>query len=269
MARLDRDGSRIARLFRQYRQVPEEPRACDLRAICSEDRIEIMVMEREEPGFTACLVCPAEDVPCGIALAPGQSPGRSRFSIAHELGHFHIPAHRNRPAAPCRDEDMDARANTDPGRSYEWEANDFAAELLMPRTLFRRDAAGRDPTFQDIAELASPGMYHVSMTAAALRYVETTRERCALVCAKEGVIQWVAKSDGFRYWIPWRGDPVPLASNISAVFNGEEPALAAEPLDPYVWLEREQDRPVELYESTLGIPTQSQGLSLIWAVAED
>lgn len=112
-------------------------------------------------------------------------------------------------------------------------------------------------------------MYDVSMTAAALRYVETTRVRCALVCAREGVIQWVAKSDGFRYWIPWNGDPVPLESNGRAVFSGEEPATGAEPLDPYVWLEREQDRPPELYESTLRIPSQSQVLSLIWAVAED
>lgn len=268
MARLDRNGSRIARLFRQYRQVPEEPRACDLHAICCDDEIEVMVMEHSEPGFTACLVCPSEDVPCGIALAPGQSPGRSRFSIAHELGHFHIPSHRKRPAAPCRDEDLDVRADTDPRRIYEWEANDFAAELLMPRTLFLRDAAGRDPTFQEVAELASPDRYDVSMTAAALRYVETTRETCALVCAKEGVIEWVAKSEGFRYKIPWRGDPVPLRSNATAVFNGEEPASAAEPLDPYVWLEREQDRPLDLYESTLGVPTQSQVLSLIWAIAE-
>lgn len=77
-----------------------------------------------------------------------------------------------------------------------------------------------------------------------------------------------AKSDGFRYKIPWRGDPVPVRSNATAVFNGEEPASAAEPLEPYVWLEREQDRPLDLYESTLGVPTQFQVLSLIWAVAE-
>jgi hypothetical protein len=268
MPRPDRNGSRIARLFRQYRQVPDEPRACDLDAICGEDEIEIMVMEHVAPGFTACLICPSDDVPCAIALAPGQNPGRSRFSIAHELGHFHIPSHRKRPSGPCHDEDMDARANTDPGRNYEWEANDFAAELLMPRTLFLRDAAGRDPTFQEIADLASHGMYDVSMTAAALRYVETTRETCALVCAKEGVVEWVSKSDGFRYRIPWKGDPVPPGSSSRAVFDGEQSVATAEQLDPYTWLESEQSSPLELYESTLAIPTQSQVLSLLWAVAE-
>lgn len=103
-------------------------------------------MEHMAPGFTACLVCPSDDIPCGIALAPGQGPGRTRFSIAHELGHFHIPSHRKRPSRPCREDDMDARADTDPGRNYEWEANDFAAELLMPRSLFEVDHLASNST---------------------------------------------------------------------------------------------------------------------------
>jgi hypothetical protein len=225
-------------------------------------------MEHTAPGFTACLLCPSDDIPCGIALAPGQGPGRTRFSIAHELGHFHIPSHRKRPSRPCREDDMDARADTDPGRNYEWEANDFAAELLMPRTLFLRDSVGRDPTFQEIGGLAGSDMYDVSMTAAALRYVETTREKCALICVKNGVVEWVSKSEGFRYRIPWKGDSVPPASMAKAVFNGEAPVATAEQLDPYTWLEQEQSSPLELYESTLAIPSQSQVLSLLWCVAE-
>lgn len=82
------------------------------------------------------------------------------------------------------------------------------------------------------------------------------------------VIEWVAKSKDFFYRIPWRGDPVPAESHAKAVFNGEEANEEAEPLDPYAWLEIEQRRPVELFESTLTIPRQSQVLSLVWVVAE-
>lgn len=163
---------------------------------------------------------------------------------------------------------MDARADTETAQKYEWEANDFAAELLMPRTLFSRDSDRRDPTFREVAELAGPDMYNVSMTAAALRYVETTRERCALVCARGGVIEWVSKSEAFGYRIPWKRDAVPPGSNAKAVFNGEQPAAEAEPLDPYTWLEHEQRNPLELFESTLAIPTQSKVLSLLWVEAE-
>ena len=76
------------------------------------------------------------------------------------------------------------------------------------------------------------------------------------------------KSKNFVYRIPWRGDPVPTESHAKAVFNGEEAIDGPEPLDPYTWLEIEQRQSVELFESTLAIPRQSQVLSLVWVVAE-
>lgn len=111
------------------------------------------------------------------------------------------------------------------------------------------------PIFLEIAELASPDMYDVSMTAAALRYVETTHEACALICSRDGVIEWVSKSQAFGYRIPWKNDAVPPGSMSNAVFNGEQPGAETKAgrLDPYTWLENEQRRPVELFESTLAI----------------
>lgn len=265
-ARPNRNGLRIAKLFRRARGIPDEDRACNLDQLRADDDIDLVVSEVAEPGYAACLVRPGPDVPCGIVLAPNQNRGRQRFSIAHELGHYHIPTHKDLETGWCGDADMTAGAHG--GRPYEWEANDFAAELLMPRHLFSSDAKGRDPTFREIGELADPGMYDVSRTAAALRYLDVTREACALVCARDGTIEWVAKSENFVYRIPWRADPVPAGSNARAVFNGESAIDGAEGLDPYTWLANEQRRPVELFESTLAIPRQSQVLSLVWVVAE-
>ncbi|MCE2423070.1 MAG: ImmA/IrrE family metallo-endopeptidase [Gemmatimonadetes bacterium] len=241
-------------------------RACDLDGILAGDDIEVVESEVREPGYTACLVRPVPDLPAGIMLAPDQSRGRRRFSVAHELGHYHIPTHQGIATGWCGDADMTAGAHG--GNVREQEANDFAAELLMPRHLFSQDARGRDPNFREIGELAQRDMYDVSRTAAALRYVEVTQSACSLVCARDGIIEWVAKSKDFVYRIPWRGDPVPAESHARAVFNGEEASEEAEPLDPYAWLEIEQRQPVELFESTLAIPRQSQVLSLVWVVSE-
>lgn len=256
----------MARLFRQYRELPDNQRACELGPLLEEDDLEVVVSRHADPGYTACLVQPVPNGPAGILLAPGQSRGRQRFSIAHELGHYHIPTHRGRETGWCGEDDMAARAET--ARTIEWEANDFAAEMLMPRTLFARDTKRRDPTFEQVGQLADPDMYDVSRTAAALRFVEVTRQRCALVCAKDGVIEWVAKSDDFPYRIHWIGDPVPPGSVASFTFDGDGPVATAEELDPYIWLEIEQRRPVELFESTLAVPTQDQVLSLVWVVPE-
>jgi len=53
--------------------------------------------------------------------------GRDRFTVAHELGHFFL--HTGMPMARASSGD-----ETKPYRLSEPQANQFAAELLMPRT---------------------------------------------------------------------------------------------------------------------------------------
>lgn len=244
------------------RQLPDV-RACDIAAILASDEIDVCDSHHADPGYTACLVRPGKDIPPGIILAPGQRQERRRFSIAHELGHLFIPTHESRGTGWCGEEDMTAGA--DSANTFEWEANDFAAELLMPRHRFAKDIAKLVPAFRDITHLAGEEWYQVSITAAALRYVEVTRHACALVASRAGRIQWATKSDSFVYRIPWRGDRIPSASLASTALLDRATAQP-QPLDPYTWLELEQRHPVELFESTHVIPNQSQVLSLVWVV---
>lgn len=85
--------------------------------------------------------------------------------------------------------DSDLRTREADKRRLEWEANDFATELLMPRRLFAGDVANVDASCKTIAVLTSAEMYDVSFTAAAWRLTETTRESCALVVSTDGVIE--------------------------------------------------------------------------------
>lgn len=66
-----------------------------------------------------------------------RSPGRRRFTIAHEIGHFVLHAGRSQVAAPsyCRGSDLER------SDSLEGEANRFAAGLLMPEPLLEREAS--------------------------------------------------------------------------------------------------------------------------------
>lgn len=57
---------------------------------------------------------------------------RQAFTIAHELGHFYLHTDRKLPG-----EASFARCGSD---RQEWEANWFAAELLMPEAEFRAAA---------------------------------------------------------------------------------------------------------------------------------
>lgn len=68
-----------------------------------------------------------------IFLSPWTTPLRDNFTIAHELGHFFLHFHlqREKPATPIGF----TRYGSSP---IEWQANRFAAALLMPIDLFRQ-----------------------------------------------------------------------------------------------------------------------------------
>lgn len=74
------------------------------------------------------------------AVEAERSEGRRRFTIAHELGHWHL--HRSKGDSHyCRPEDIGAsRGELHHLRRVESEANRFAAALLMPETVVRREA---------------------------------------------------------------------------------------------------------------------------------
>lgn len=83
----------------------------------------------------ACLAYHPPDT-WAIFVAPGRGNGRRRFSIAHELGHYLL--HRDLIAA-----------GTTPGPEHEREANEFAAELLMPEEVIRRAALNQLAELKD------------------------------------------------------------------------------------------------------------------------
>lgn len=261
-----REGQRIARLFRQARDL-DETRACNLDSILAEDDLEIVDSRCADPGYTACLIRSPLDLPGGIiSLAPGQEGGRRRFSIAHELGHYHIPKHRKFTPS-CTDSDLRARGHD--ARQVEWEANDFAAELLMPWRLFSLDVDARDPSFESVLELASRDFYDVSITAAAWRLVQTTSEACALVVTVDGVVEWIARSRSFQYSMAERRQRIRSGTVAAAVFSGERPESKPERVDWHEWLDHGPGSGAEVWESTHAIPSLRQVLSLVWVIGGD
>ena len=109
-----------------------------------------------------------------IRVAESNSIGRTRFTIAHEIGHFEL--HLN----TIIDRSDDARSlliwnDT----SEECEANIFAAELLMPEFLFKRAARSKPPSIDHITNLADT--FQTSLLATAFQYWEYTNEPLAIV----------------------------------------------------------------------------------------
>jgi len=142
-------------------------------------------------------------------------PGKKRFVVAHELGHFEL--HRGGAfSINCTDDDFRRWYK---GNPIEIEANYFAAELLMPEEIFGRKITGKDVSRQLIEELAKE--FNTTITATAIRFV-TLRPDYALICAENAEIKWfVVDFDQFPHPLNIKGK---LHSNAMAYefFNGGE-----------------------------------------------
>jgi Zn-dependent peptidase ImmA (M78 family) len=257
-----RDGRRIAQLFRQARAL-EDVRCCNLEVILEQDEIELATFDQDHPGCAACLFrTPGWS---GIMLPKGQTGGRRRFSIAHELGHFHIPSHSD-VSGYCRDSDLLA---SEGGALKEWEANDFASELLMPQRFFTADAAARGLSIRSAIELADASMYDVSLMAASLRIVETTRQAAAIVVSTHGRVSWSRRSDNFRLWLPGSRERVNHDTMAAAAYRRVETSQDPRPVPISAWTDSAHRTRGELLESVYRIDSQEQVVSLLWHVEDD
>ena len=108
------------------------------------------------------------------------SEGFKRFTVAHELGHYFLDGHVQHlfGAGQQFHQSESGFTSTD---SYEREADAFAAEFLMPKTLFRAAIAGAGEGLDAIASLAQT--CGTSLTATSIRYAKLTDDPVAVVCS--------------------------------------------------------------------------------------
>ena len=234
------------------KQLPDLSKPIPVREIAH--AIDIYEIREEAlDGLEGGLVV-AEDKSEGAVLVRRDRPEtRKRYTIAHELGHYVNPWHKSDSPAGfrCGAKDMvvERHSPSDRAAKMEMQANQFAAEILMPRReveRFLRGKAGAD--IEHILAMADE-RFNVSREAAARRYVARIGESAAVVFSREGKIRYVKTNDEFPRLSVWSGDPLPTGClsaksghQIGQVTNWAE-------VRGHVWLERSRDYTV--YEQTL------------------
>lgn len=103
---------------------------------------------------------------------------RTRFTLAHELGHYFIDEHRLALQAGRTGPHASLSEYESPVLA-EQEADLFAANLLMPRRRFIDAARAAPVGFDGVLTLAR--RFGTSVTATALRYVDADLRPCAVV----------------------------------------------------------------------------------------
>ena len=120
------------------------------------------------------------------------SEGRKRFTVAHEFGHYLLHRHQQEEFA-CGAGDIETSGEGKGSRDIEKEADDFATTLLMPLDDFRRQVDGETMSFDLLGHCAD--RYGVSLTAAAIRWLEIAPKRAVLVASRDDHMLWASSNE--------------------------------------------------------------------------
>ena len=120
------------------------------------------------------------------------SEGRKRFTVAHEFGHYLLHRHQQEEFA-CGASDIETSGEGKGSRDIEKEADDFATTLLMPLDDFRRQVDGETVSFDLLGHCAD--RYGVSLTAAAIRWLEIAPKRAVLVASRDDHMLWASSNE--------------------------------------------------------------------------
>jgi hypothetical protein len=197
-------------------------------------------------------------VPRGyVVLNSGiREESRQRFTLAHEVGHFLLPDQQD-ISSPCAKEKIE-NWNEKLHRP-EFEANSFAAEILMPRELV--DTYLRtEPAMESVRSIAR--LCGTSLTASAFRLTTLTSFRAAVVWSEKKRVNWYKSSAEFVRWIR-KGE---LSDDTFAAdcFEGKAVPDRHEPVPATAWLfEKGLANDARVWEHSVPLPSYGAVLSLL------
>jgi len=190
-----------------------------------------------------------------------REPGRRRFAIAHEIGHF-LLHEKTTQILVCTEKDLRQSYKNSPA---EIEASTFAANLLMPEHLFKPQVEHAPPTKKLLEHLAAEFM--TSLTATAVRCVELSDDYCIVVVSEAGRVKWWRASPSFEQHELWLDtkNVLPTQSLAAAIFRGEAAPTRPEEVDFSAWLgEVEGIDADSIVEQAIPLTGYGQVLSVLW-----
>lgn len=189
-------------------------------------------------------------------------PQRKRYILAHELGHMLL--HSNMDASFTDDDSTIEAYKKGP---QEKEANDFAAQLLMPDDLFKFYCFKKKFSPDLLRELSEK--FNTSLTSIVYRFIEIGNHPIAAFYSKQGKIQYWKKSEDMRYWIPDKNKldvPSDSVANEFYIYNRiYRKEDSAQEIVKSTWFDLgKYDEDSPMLEFCIITPRYNSVLSVIW-----
>jgi len=238
------------------RELPREP--ADLFRLAP--RLGLEIREVNADGFDGALIR-ARELPLGaiVIRKSFREAGRKNFTLAHEIGHFLLPGH-DQTELICTKADVGNWGEE--SKEIEREADEFAAELLMPGAYVQRIIRSAAPSLQLIEKIAR--RFHTSLSAAAWRYCHLAKEQCAVVWSTEGRIDWSKRSETFAF-SPRKGTPIQKSTFAFRAFDGQPIPKQPQEVPADAWMPSvDLPKNMRVLEQSKALRAYDSVISLLW-----
>jgi Zn-dependent peptidase ImmA (M78 family) len=183
-----------------------------------------------------------------ITVNSASIPERRRFSLAHEIGHWHH--HRGRILF-CGASDI----GNPPHRSLnpESQADQFASDLVLPNYMFR-------PRILKMKRLSLPAVreikeeFNVSLTATLLKLIEADRFPIIAVCHNKAKRRWFSRADIIPTWWFPRDNLDPESVAFEMLFGGAPESRFPRKIGADAWFDFRNAERFEIQEQSLLLP---------------
>lgn len=185
---------------------------------------------------------------------------RRRFTICHEVAHIKLGLASSHEEVPAW-----GFAKRHPN---EVTCDTFAAELLMPYTLWRQLLPTSEPSLQVIEHMAAE--FRVSFPAAASRLATLSDVPCAYVTMERGMVRYAARSTALRKvqaWIPPKS-PIPSGSVAHRLRAAGVSQTDTDEVAQDVWFEN-WDKGLDMVELARHYAKTDTTVALMWFDEED
>ena len=223
--------------------------------------LEIPIFEEPFDGLDGVLLFDGKNVSIGLNSKQSYLP-RKKFSVSHELGHFNLDVDcRKLKPFNCGSEMIEGSIKSN---VLELRADQFASELLIPRSFIKTAHDYESPSWDSIIEVSRS--FEVSLISSALKYINLSEVPCCLVVSKDNTIQFYKPSKEFKYSLQMAGSRI-LSSNSFAYNSSKQLDIPKDfsvvPAD--IWISgRNVTKDSELHEWSLPLNCFGQVLTLLW-----
>lgn len=191
-------------------------------------------------------------------------PGKKRFVIAHELGHYEMHRH-----LIVMHNDTDATLEFFKGGDQEAEANEFASELLMPEALFKKECKGKKFSPDLLRLLAEK--FQTSITSVAYKYFDLGDHPICLFYSYNNQIKYYKRPKEYPHFVIDRTRLAPSEDSVAAEFFKDGKIYRKEESKQQIWKSTwfelkhwENDNDFKFYEYCIITPKYNTVLSVVW-----